>query len=158
MITDRQGITVMEILIVLTVAAILAALATPWILGAIESYRLRTAAWEVAGDLRLARQRAVSTQVRHRFCISNCDSPVPTGGYILEREGTPVWTLDLARADLPNGVALFPATLTDGKLTFEAKGEVDGAWGCIEVTNGTRGYQIVTASSGRVRVDKGNCP
>ncbi|MFQ5960967.1 MAG: hypothetical protein ACE5MG_06195, partial [Candidatus Methylomirabilales bacterium] len=99
-----------------------------------------------------------STQVRHRFCISNCDSTVPTGGYIVEREGTPLWTLDLVRADLPNGVALLPATLTDGKLTFEAKGEVSGAAGCIDVTNGTGSYQVVTALSGRVRVATGACP
>jgi Tfp pilus assembly protein FimT len=157
MIKSRQGITVMEILIVLVVAAILAAAATPLILRTIESYRVRSAAWEVAGDLRLARQRAVSTQVRHRFCISNCGSPVPTGGYLVEREGTP-WTADLVRADLPNGVALLPTTLTDGKLTFEAKGGVSGAAGCIDVTNGTGGYKVATATSGRVRVDKGACP
>jgi Tfp pilus assembly protein FimT len=158
MIKSRDGITAMEILMVLVVAAILAALGTPWILGAIESYRVRTAAWEVAGDLRLARQRAVSTQVRHRFCILNCDSTVPTGGYLLEREGTPLWTVDLVRADLPNGVALLPTTLTNGKLTFEAKGGVSGAWGCIDVTNAAGGYKVVTASSGRVRVDTGACP
>lgn len=157
MIKSRHGITVMEILIVLVVAALLAAAATPWILGTIESYRVRSAAWEVAGDLRLARQRAVSTQVRHRFCVSNCDSPVPTGGYLLERDGTP-WTPDLVRADLPNGVALLPTTLTDGKLTFNAKGEVAGSAGCIDVTNAAVGYKVVTAFSGRVRVDKGVCP
>lgn len=157
MIKNRQGITLMELMIVLMVAALLAAAATPWILGTIESYRVRSAAWEVAGDLRLARQRAVSTQVRHRFCISNCDSPVPTGGYLLERQGTP-WTVDLVRADLPNGVAVLPTTLTDGKLTFEAKGGVSGALGCIDVTNATEGYTIKTAISGRVRVDKGACP
>ena len=157
MIKNRQGITFMELMIVLMVAALLAAAATPWILGTIESYRVRSAAWEVAGDLRLARQRAVSTQVRHRFCISNCDSPVPTGGYLLERQGTP-WTPDLVRADLPNGVALLPTTLADGKLTFEAKGGVSGQAGCIDVTNVARDYHVVTVPSGRVLVDKGACP
>ncbi|MFQ5988331.1 MAG: Tfp pilus assembly protein FimT/FimU [Candidatus Methylomirabilales bacterium] len=150
----RRGVTLIEILIVVTVFAIVAAMAMPWILGVIEAYRLRVAAWELAGDLRLARQKAVSTQVRHRVCLSNCASAVPPGGYLLEREGTPVWELDVVRSDLPDGVAI--TDNTGGKFTFEAKGGVNGGTATLSSTAGT--YQVRTASSGRVRVCKGICP
>lgn len=147
----------MEILVVLIVAAIMAAVATPWMLSAIQSYRIRASAWEVAGDLRLVRQKAVSTQVRHRFCIANCDTAPPAGGYVLEREGTP-WTLDLVRNDFPNGVAV-STTAPNGKVTFTSKGELVAAVGaCVDVTNGTNNYKVTTAVSGRVLVAKGSCP
>lgn len=152
MIKGRRGITVIEILVVLIVAAIVAALAAPWFLGTIESYRVRTAAWEVAGDLRLARQRAVSTQVRHRFCLSNCDTPPPTGGYILEREEGS-WVVDLVRADLPNGLAI---TSSADKVTYDVKGDASG--GTITLSNNVETYQIVAAPSGRVQICKGMCP
>ncbi len=160
-IGDQEGVTAMEILIVLVVVGIMTALAMPLILGNMESYRVRVAAWEMAGDLRLARQRAVSLQKSHRICLSTCGSPVPTGGYLLERQQIPMdptsWVVDLVRTDIPNGVAL-TTTAPGGKLTFGSKGEVWGASGTMTLTNVSGTYQVATATSGRVRVCKGTCP
>ena len=149
----QRGVTLIEILIVVTLLVVVAGVAMPWFLGVIESYRLRVAAWELAGDLRLARQKAVTTQVRHRVCFSGCDSPVPAGGYLLEREGAP-WEVYVVRADLPDGVAI--SDNAGGKFTFEAKGGVNGGTATLSSTAGT--YQVRTASTGRVRVCKGICP
>lgn len=149
----QRGVTLIEILIVVTLSVVVAGVAMPWFLGVIESYRLRVAAWELAGDLRLARQKAVTTQVRHRICFSGCDSPVPAGGYLLEREETPLWKLDVVRADLPDGIAI--SDNAEGKFTFEAKGGVNG--GKTTLTNGGGSYQVKTAPSGRVLVCKGTC-
>ena len=84
---EQRGVTAIEIFVVLVVIGIMAGAATPWILGAIQTYRVRAAAWELAGDLRLARQKAVSLQRGHRICFAACGSPVPTGAYLLERLG-----------------------------------------------------------------------
>ena len=149
----QRGVTLIEILIVVTLLVVVAGVAMPWFLGVIESYRLRVGAWELVGDLRLARQKAVTTQVRHRVCFSGCDSPVPAGGYLLEREGAP-WELYVVRADLPDGVAI--SDNAGGKFTFEAKGGVNGGTATLSSTAGT--YQVRTASTGRVRVCKGICP
>lgn len=152
--TDGQkGFSLMEILMLVAVVVVLAGIAMPWFLGVLESYRLRVAAWEIAGDLRLARQKAVSTQIRHRICFSGCGGSVPAGGYLLEREGPP-WTVDVTRADLPDGVAV--TDNAGGKFTFQAKGEVNG--GTTTVTNGAGNYEIKIISSGRVLVCKGACP
>lgn len=152
----QRGVTLIEILIIVTLLVVVAGVAMPWVLGVIESYRLRVGAWELAGDLRLARQKAVSTQVRHRICLSNCAGPVPTGGYLLERE-TAGWILDVARTDLPDGVAI-TTTAPNDKLTFGSKGEVSGATGTMTITNGTGTYEVAVAVTGRVRVCKGTCP
>ncbi len=145
----------MEVLIVVALFVLVAGIAMPSILGVIQTYRLRVAAWELTGDLRLARQKAVTTQVRHRICFSGCDSPVPAGGYLLEREETPLWKPDVLRADLPDGIAI--SDNAGGKFTFEAKGGVNG--GTTTLTNETGSFQVVAATSGRVRVCKvGTCP
>jgi len=147
------GISIIEILMVALALAVLAGMGMPSLLRTIDAYRLRGAAWNLAGDLRLARQKAVSLQQRHRICFANCAGPVPARGYLLERE-VPPWTVDVRRADVPDGLVF-----TDDagrKFTFEAKGEVNG--GCTQLTNAVGSYQIRILSSGRVLVSKGPCP
>ncbi|MBW8004821.1 MAG: prepilin-type N-terminal cleavage/methylation domain-containing protein [candidate division NC10 bacterium] len=151
---EQRGVTAIEIFVVLVVIAIMAGAATPWILGAIQTYRVRAAAWELAGDLRLARQKAVSLQRGHRICFAACGSPVPTGAYLLERQDPTGWALDLTRNDIPNGVAV---TSPANTLTYGTKG--DGSGGTITLTNNIGTYVVVAAPSGRVRVCKGTiCP
>ena len=151
---EQRGFTGIEIFVVLVVIGIMAAAATPWILGAIQTYRVRAAAWELAGDLRLARQKAVSLQRGHRICFAACGSPVPTGAYLLERQDPTGWALDLTRNDIPNGVAV---TSPANTLTYGTKG--DGSGGTITLTNNIGTYVVVAAPSGRVRVCKGTiCP
>jgi len=153
-LTEQRGVTAIEIFVVLVVIAIMAGAATPWILGAIQTYRVRAAAWELAGDLRLARQKAVSLQRGHRICFAACGSPVPTGAYLLERQDPTGWALDMTRNDIPNGVAV---TSPANTLTYGTKG--DGTGGTITLTNNIGTYVVVAAPSGRVRVCKGTiCP
>ena len=155
----QRGVTLIEILIIVTLVVVVAGVAMPWFLGVIESYRLRVAAWELAGDLRLARQKAVTTQVRHRICLLNCTSAVPAGGYLLERKVTDTdWALDVTRADLSDGVVITTNGPGD-KITFDTKGELSGTLGTTTaLTNGTGTYEVKVASTGRVRVCKGTCP
>jgi prepilin-type N-terminal cleavage/methylation domain-containing protein len=150
----QRGVTLIEILIVITIVVVAAGAAMPWLIGAFEAYRLRVAAWELAGDLRLARQKAVSTQARHRICFLSCNNPLPPGAYLLEREEAASWKLDVVRADLPQGVSI--SDNAGGKFTFEAKGEVNG--GTATLTNGIATYEVKIASTGRVRICKGTCP
>lgn len=77
----------MEILIAVAVILILAGIATPFLLGTLQGYRLRTAAWELAGNLRLARQRAVTAQQRTRLVASPSGAAQQPNTYVLEREG-----------------------------------------------------------------------
>src|SRR3990170_6403866 len=77
MVGGDRGFSLMEILMVAAALVVLAGMAMPSVFRTLEVYRLRGAAWNLAGDLRLARQKAVSLQLDHRICFANCDAAVP---------------------------------------------------------------------------------
>lgn len=153
------GFSLMEIFMVGVALVVLLGMVMPSVFRTLEAYRLRGAAWNLAGDLRLARQKAVSLQQRHRICFTDCTAPPPAGGYFLERKADPTvpdpggWALDLIRSDLPDGVTL---TWTGNKVTYDPRGEAFGS--TVTVTNSAGTYQVVASSSGRVRACKVSCP
>ena len=155
---DDRGISIIEILMVALALAVMAGMALPSVSRTLETTRLRGAAWNLAGDLRLARQKAVSLQLDHRICFANCDgAAVPAGGYLLQRKvsaGPPaVWFVDVRRADLPDGLTLIPEA---DKVTYDLKGEASGSK--VTFTNSVGTYEVVASPSGRVRACKVSCP
>lgn len=159
-----RGLTVMELLIATAILVLLTGISVPFVSSAVEAYRLRGAAWQLAGDLRLARQRAVSTQQRYRLCFTDCVTSVAPNTYVFERDngvaGSPAWVAEsqmpLAH---PQGVSV-DATRTSGNrgsVVFDVKGDAD-AFGTLTVANSAGIYQIKTDRMGRVVVCKGKCP
>jgi Tfp pilus assembly protein FimT len=157
MVGDDRGVSIIEILMVALALAVMAGMALPSVSRTLETTRLRGAAWNLAGDLRLARQKAVSLQLDHRICFANCVEAVPAGGYLLERKvsaGPPaVWFVDVRRADLPDGLTLIPEA---DKVTYDLKGEASGSK--VTFTNSVGTYEVVASPSGRVRACKPTCP
>src|SRR3970282_3058210 len=88
MVGDDKGFSLMELFMVGVALVVLVGMVMPSVFRTLEAYRLRGAAWNLAGDLRLARQKAVSLQLDHRICFANCDAAVPAGGYPLQRKGS----------------------------------------------------------------------
>ena len=161
----RRGFTVVEVLLVVVLIVTLVGMALPWIPGLIQAYRLRLTAWELAGNLRLARQKAVTTQVRHRVCFADCGTPigstaVPNPGYVVEREDGGLysgnWQLDFS-VDFAHEFVGSNVTFDDPprSVTFHPKGTAGGQ--TITVANPSGEYSVVTAQTGRVRVCKGSC-
>jgi len=64
----NAGITLMEMLVVMTLIGLLASVATPSVTAGMETVKLRSSAERVAATLRLARERAVRT--RHYFQVT----------------------------------------------------------------------------------------
>ena len=157
MVGEDRGFSLMEILMVAAALVVLAGMAMPSVFRTLEVYRLRGAAWNLAGDLRLARQKAVSLQLDHRICFANCGAAVPAGGYLLQRKdsvGPPVvWFVDVRRGDLPDGLTL---TWNADAVTYDLKGEASGSR--VTFTNSAGTYEVVASSSGRVRACKVACP
>lgn len=122
-----RGVTVPELVITLTVLAVLTLIATPSLLNAYQRYRLRQAAWQMAGDLRLARQRAVTTQRNYRLTYVVDGAPADPNTYIIERQEGAAWTQQSpqppGRFRFGVGVALDGASTPVGRqLVFDPKG------------------------------------
>jgi Tfp pilus assembly protein FimT len=157
----------MELLIATAILVLLTGISVPFVSSAVEAYRLRGAAWQLAGDLRLARQRAISMQKRHRLCFMNCAASVAVNTYVFERDdgaaGAPVWVRESQMPlALPAGVSVDASqtsgnATTRGRVVFDVKGDAD-AFGTLRVGNGAGRYDIKTSSHGRVLVCKGECP
>jgi hypothetical protein len=118
---------------------------------------LRGAAWQVAGDLRLARQRAVTIKQRFRFCVAGCAISVPAGSYSVEREdgamGSGHWVNENGAATrLPTDVTI----ALNATPTFTIIGTA--AAGTVTLANLLGVYEVAVAQSGRVQVCDGTCP
>jgi Tfp pilus assembly protein FimT len=151
-----RGITAIELLILVVLVVILTAFAIPSMSPVVLNLRLRGAAWQVGGDLRLARQRAVTIRKRFRICLTGCAISLPAGSYSLERDDgtptTPQWVSETgAPVRLPPDVTL-TATATP---VFRQNGMASGS--TLTVSNVMGSYQVVVASTGRVRVCQGSC-
>ena len=145
-----RGVTFIELIILTIVILILASIGVPRVSPIVQNFQLKGAAWQLAGDLRLARQRAVTTQRRFRICVSSCKIAVPVGAYSVEVEQPPVgslnWTSETgAPVSLPPGV-----TITGTIATFSANGMASGS--PFTVTNLMGSYQVTLASTGQVAV------
>jgi type II secretion system protein H len=64
----NAGVTLMEMLVVMTLIGLLASVATPSVTAGMETVKLRNSAERLAATLRLARERAVRT--RHYFQVT----------------------------------------------------------------------------------------
>jgi Tfp pilus assembly protein FimT len=151
-----RGVTALELVTIVVVCVILGAIAVPGMSPVVLSYRLRGAAWQVAGDLRLARQRAVTVRRPFRVCVSSCAINVPAGAYSVERnDGTPgsaSWVSE------HGAVTRLPANVTislNQTVAFNVTGQTSG--GTFTVTNLMGTYLVVVNSTGRVVVCKGSC-
>lgn len=152
-----RGVTLVELVTFVALLVVLAALAIPTISPIILRYRVRGAAWQVAGDLRLARQRAVTLKKRFRFCVSGCAITVPPGSYSVEKEtgalGSSAWVNENGVATaLPPDVAM----AVNATPTFTLTGTA--AAGTVTLSNLLGAYQVAVAQSGRVQVCEGTCP
>ncbi|MBI2164229.1 MAG: GspH/FimT family pseudopilin [candidate division NC10 bacterium] len=150
--SGRRGATVVELITLVVLLAILVAIAIPNMSPVVLNYRLRGAAWQLAGDIRLARQRAVTLRKRFRVCVSSCAITVPTGAYSVERKDGSTWTSETGTTTkLPQDVTISATATT----TFSINGGASGS--TFTLTNVMGTYQVVVGSTGEVKVCQGSC-
>jgi Tfp pilus assembly protein FimT len=154
-----RGVTAIELIIIVSLMVMLAAVAVPTMSPVVMSSRLRGAAWQLAGDLRLTRQKAITFRLRHRVCVANCALlSLSAGQYSIEREQTfNNWLSDSGgvAAKLPADVTM-TTTASGGRVTFDQKGMASGA--TFTLTNLSGSYEVKIGATGRVRVCQGVCP
>jgi Tfp pilus assembly protein FimT len=139
------------------VVLIVVAIGMPFAGSVLRQLRLRSGAWQLASDLRLARQRAVTLHTPLRVCISGCVLAVPAGAYSVEIDqgttSTPSWASETGTPSrLPEDVGV-SGTAT---ATFASTGMASG--GTFTLTNTAGIYQVAVRSTGQVVTCKGSCP
>jgi type IV fimbrial biogenesis protein FimT len=152
-----QAFTLVELLCAVGLIALLSAVSLPSLADVIQRYRARTAAWQVAGHLRLTRAKAISSNQHHRVCFSKCGATVPPDGYLIQRkEGSNTWALDSTIQAPASGIQV---TSNRNFFSFRESGETgDGILGgTVTVMSGLKTFQVTTHYTGRVRVCKDVC-
>lgn len=148
---SAQAFTLVESLVAVGLIVLLSALALPTMADTIAAYRARTAAWQIAGDLRLARSKAVSTNRSHRVCFGGCGTVVPPDGYLIQRKQGGGWVID-STVQAPNSAVHVTSNVN---FTFGASGEVGG--GTVTLVSASQSYEVRAHYTGRVRICKDTC-
>jgi len=151
-----RGVTFIELIILTVAMLILASIGIPRMGPVVQGFRLRGAAWQLAGDLRLARQRAVTSKQRFRICVSSCVITVKAGEYSLERDigspGSPNWISETGVATrLPPDVTISASATA----TFSSSGMASGS--TYTISNLMGDYEVAVAFTGQVRACKTEC-
>ena len=145
---EQRGFTLIEMLVVLTIAALIVGLALPRLTGASEKATLRTAAHQVAAALRETRSLAMIRGRSEAFVIDTANGAFRAGP-------------TAAPAQLPRGVRLALVTVTaerdnasQGRIQFFADGSSTG--GGVLLANGKVHSQVlVDWLTGRVSLAEG---
>jgi general secretion pathway protein H len=143
----QHGFTLIEMLVVLTIAALIVGLALPRLTGAEEKATLRTAAHEVAAALRTTRSLAMTRGQTEAFVINTANGAFRAG--------------QAAQGQLPRGLHLALVTVTadqesasQGRIQFFADGSSTGG-GVVLASGKTRSQVLVDWLTGRVSIAEG---
>ena len=144
----QRGFTLIEMLVVLTVAALIVGIALPRLTGASEKAALRTAAHQLAAALRNTRSLAMTSGRTEAFVIDTANGAFRAG--------------PTAPRQLPRGLQLALVTVradrdgsSQGRIQFFADGSSTGG-GVLLASGKTRSQVLVDWLTGRVSVAEGS--
>jgi prepilin-type N-terminal cleavage/methylation domain-containing protein len=96
-IEDQKAVTLVELMVVISIIAIMGAIASPTFFNYRSTLKLRTAARELASDTRYARQLAVSQNNSYSLCFDTTKTSQYSIFNTNDCTGTPVKTIDIAQ-------------------------------------------------------------
>jgi Tfp pilus assembly protein FimT len=141
----QAGFTIVETLVVAGLAGIVAMIGVPRIPRMVAVYDTANTASQIALDLRLARERALTTNARARLNIGST-------AYTPQREspsGSGTYISDGAVQNLPNGITV---TTNPSTPIFDARGLTAQAY-TVTVTNAYGDTKTITVTViGRINV------
>jgi len=122
----QTGVTLMEMLVVVAIAAILATIAGPSFGDFVNNTRLSTTMTQLASDLNRARVEAIKRNSWMLVCVSNAaGTDCGTGtnwqnGWVVCRDSEPDGSCDASTTDDPNPITVQQAVNTRFTLTGSA--------------------------------------
>ena len=139
------GFTIIELIVVLALAAIVMAIALPGLISWLPTYRLSAGARQVASDLQLARMKAISQNTKFRL---NFGSP-PSTSYTFEKDDGGFAT-ESGPFSLPDGIKVIAVTASE----FQSRGTVNTAGSItLENNNGDPTKTVTISIVGRVSIN-----
>ena len=147
---NRKGVTLIELIVVMVIIAIGAALMVPNIGGWLPNYRLRSATRNIASTMRVAQMKAVSINTQYRV-----DFNVGGNSYILQYQTTAGWIAEGATQNLPTGVIFISAIFSGGvpQALFNTNSTSSAGTVILQNTKGSQRTISLTSATGRVTVD-----
>ncbi len=143
---NQKGVTLIELIVVMVIIAIGAALTTPNIGGWMTNYRLRSAARDVASTLRLAQIKAVSTNTTYQVVFNTVND-----SYIIQYQDTGGgWISEGATQTLPLGVRF---NTTFGNIASFSPNSTIASSGDINFSNSKGAIKKIRLLSGRIRIE-----
>lgn len=148
----RDGFTLIEIIVTMTLIAILSAIAIPNWNTLLPNYALKSAGRQVQSELHKLKSRAVSENASFHLVFST------TTSYIIEKKPSGgSYTATGESRTLPDGITL--AGTSDTTLGFTSRGiSIDSTDKTVKLCNiKSSGKNIVLTEIGRIRIDDASC-
>jgi prepilin-type N-terminal cleavage/methylation domain-containing protein len=151
---NKKGVTLIELIVVMVIIAIGAALMAPAIGRWLPNYRLRSATRDIASNMRTAQMKAVSQNMQYQVSFNSAD----TGGlnnnnsYVLQRNTGGISVNDGVVQALPNGITIASNNLQNQRAIFNPN-STSPSGGTITLTN-TKSQKsiILSAATARARI------
>lgn len=169
----HTGFTLVELIVTLSLVAILATVGVPNFANFIANNRLTAQANELVTSLNLARSEAIKRSSRVSVCRSNNNTSCSgtwNDGWIVFVDANTAGTVDgtdtvLRSATRPGGAATLSATSTStgtaiNFVQFQAIGLTTDATFALTASGctGQNSRNITVSTSGRIQTQKVNCP
>ncbi len=142
-----KGFTTTELLMVMVLIAILAALAMPHLGRWLDIVRVNAAARNLASDMQLSRMRAIAQNTRYKMSFDPT-----TEAYAVQKDVDGTWQTVGAPRRLPEGVDLTEASRN--AIYFQPLGLTPGSNATITLENAHGRRKVVLSSAGRIRIQK----
>ena len=150
-LTNKKGVTLIELVIVFVIIAIGAALLVPNIGAWLPHYRLRTATRDIASMMIVAQMKAVSNNLQYRVNLNTAD--VGVNRYILQYNTGGIWVNEGNMQNLPSGIIISNNGLPGDRAEFNPNSTSSSGSVTLQNPKGNQKTITLTNSTGRVRIN-----
>jgi len=148
---NGKGVTLIELIVVMVIIAIGAALMVPNIGGWLPNYRLRGATRDIASTMRVAQMKAVSNNIQYRVNLD--DGVLGAGNFILQYNSGGLWINEGALQTLPSGIIISAITIPAKHADFNPNSTSSTGSLTLQNTKGSQRRITLTPATGRVKVE-----